>query len=177
MIFPGSGHPAPRAAMAVDDPDQMPLMPPSSPSPPPTLTPQPNDGGCASVVVTMDGSGYGTSSSIRIIREPSSSSQPPPAPSSTGSKKASSANGGFAIKSPSRSAHSSASAKTSAQVPSGGVVGWRGRLPLETATWWVVVGFPMCGVPEEYGFATARHSGTYSIPSTLVRRFGYIGLR
>ncbi|VVC40672.1 Hypothetical protein CINCED_3A013021 [Cinara cedri] len=100
--------------MAIDDPDHMPLMPPSSPSPPPTLTLR-NDGGRASVVVTVDGSGYGTSSSVRIIREPSLTSPQPP-PSSTGSKKTGSANGGFAIKSPSRSAHSSASAKTSAQV-------------------------------------------------------------
>lgn len=113
MMFPGSGLPAPRAS--VDDPDQMPLMAPSSPSPP-TLTPQRNDGARASVVVTVDGSG--ASSSIRIVRGPSSSlsSQPPPPPSSTGSRRTGSAN----VKSPSRSAHSSASAKTSAQVQTTG---------------------------------------------------------
>lgn len=92
----------------------------------------------ASVVVTVlptDGpSAYAPTSSLRLIREPvtssSSSSQPQPQrrPSSTCSssgaadgrtsvnRKKSSANGGFAIKSPSKSVRSSETGKTSAQV-------------------------------------------------------------
>lgn len=89
----------------------------------------------ASVVVTVlptDGpSAYAPTSSLRLIREPSSSSQsqPPRRPSSTCSssgadgrtsanRKKSSANGGFAIKSPSKSVRSSETGKTSAQVRS-----------------------------------------------------------
>lgn len=92
------------------------------------LMPRRDDGGDsggggrrASVVVTMvprDGSAYGAASSLRLVKQPS---RPPSSCSSADGRtsidrKKSSANGGLAIKSPSKSAHSSASGKTSAQV-------------------------------------------------------------
>lgn len=87
------------------------------------MPPSRNDGGGkASVVVTMvprDGCAYAAASSLRLIREPSLQARPPSlaaCPSTDGQRKKSSANGGFAIKSPSKSAHSSVSGKTSAQV-------------------------------------------------------------
>jgi len=100
------------------------------------LMPRRDDGGDigggggrrASVVVMMvprDGSAYGAASSLRLVKQPS---QPPSSCSSADGRtstdrKKSSANGGLAIKSPSKSAHSSVSGKTSAQVrgPSRGV--------------------------------------------------------
>jgi len=87
--------------------------------------PRRDDGGDgdrrASVVVTMvprDGSAYGAASSLRLVKQPS---RPPSSCSSADGRtstdrKKSSANGGLAIKSPSKSAHSSVSGKTSAQV-------------------------------------------------------------
>lgn len=127
-----------------DDRDEleMPLMPLMSPSP---LASYPqNNGGKASVVVTVaprDGSlsAYAATSSLqRPIKDMTSQhhhqqyqhqqqQQHSHPPSSVGSssdrdgrtaadRKKSSANGGFAIKSPSKSAHSSVSGKTSAQV-------------------------------------------------------------
>lgn len=79
------------------------------------------DGRRASVVVTMvprDGSAYGAATSLRLVKQPS---RPPSSCSSADGRtstdrKKSSANGGLAIKSPSKSAHSSVSGKTSAQV-------------------------------------------------------------
>jgi len=105
----------PRGAMGDDRDDlEMPLMP------------RRDDGGGgggrkASVVVTVvprDGFAYGASSSLRLVKQPS---RPPSSCSSadgrtSNDRKKSSANGGFAIKSPSKSAHSSVSGKTSAQV-------------------------------------------------------------
>jgi len=69
-------------------------------------------------VVPRDGFAYGASSSLRLVKQPS---RPPSSCSSadgrtSNDRKKSSANGGFAIKSPSKSAHSSVSGKTSAQV-------------------------------------------------------------
>lgn len=85
-----------------------------------------DDGSKASVVVTMvprDGSTYSAASSLRQVklqpsRPPSSCSLADGRPPTD--RKKSSANGGFAIKSPSNSAHSSVqSGKTSAQVRCG----------------------------------------------------------
>lgn len=120
-----------------DDPDEleMPLMPRS-----PALLASyaHNNGGKASVMVTMvpPSSAYGapTSSLRRPIQDMTLQyhhhhhRQQQPPPSSAGAsgdrdgriavnRNKSSANGGFAIKSPSNSGHSSASSKTSAQVP------------------------------------------------------------
>lgn len=103
--------------MAVDDRDELekPLMP----------RPRNDGGGKASVMVTMvprDGCAYAAASSLRLIREPSLQARPPSLAACSSSdgrldqRKKSSANGGFAIKSPSKSTHSSVSGKTSAQV-------------------------------------------------------------
>jgi len=120
------------------------------------------DGRRASVVVTMvprDGSAYGAATSLRLVKQPS---RPPSSCSSADGRtptdrKKSSANGGLAIKSPSKSAHSSVSGKTSAQVREApaGVLGARNQFP---------------GKPLHQRFLQTQR-GTYTNATSNVKHF------